>query len=238
MARKKKIKNGSLFNQSKEDKIAECIRCLQENGYGIFKLDGANDSEIKEEEMIQQLTALGHKIVRFEEDLTKVDVRLIKSSDEIVVYFYEMLKRNHPNLDPTTVPNSYAARKAGRSIVNSYISYRIQNAKLSYKSSLEELFQLINVLFDVAPRWGITIEGIGILSVNYNLKFIKSVLKELHRREDFDLQYKIDKKLQEKAYEDYETNIDQRIKELKALSGKPRRGRPRKIKTRGDNNGT
>jgi hypothetical protein len=230
---RKKGSSKNLFTESKKDKIKSCIDCLHENGYGIFKLDG---EDVRVEEIIYQLTALGYKVIRFEDDLAKVDVNFIKSAEDIIRYFHEMWRR-HEKVDSFKIPKTAAEKRICHSIVNFYIQQRIKEGGLSFKASLEELFKIINVLFEVYKDWGIKIEGMGVISINSNRKLINSLLKEIRLREDINLSYEMDKQIYDKCVAEYGDTIDNSITEMKEVE-KPKRGRRKKIKVskRGKNN--
>ena len=232
---RKKGSTKNLFTESKKDKIKSCIDCLHENGYGVFKLDNG-DQDIRIEEIICQLTALGYKVIGLEEDLAKVDVNFIKSSEDIIRYFHEMWKR-HEKVDNFKIPKTAAEKKICHSIINFYIQQRIREGGLSFKAALEELFKIINILFEVYKDWSIKIEGMGVLSVNSNKKLINSLLKEIRLREDINLEYEIDQQIYERCVEEYSDTIDNNLNEMNIIN-KPRpRGRPRKIKvSRRENN--
>jgi len=224
-----KRKSSLLFNQSKKDKIQYCIECLHQNGYGVFKLDDTDD--IKIEEMILQLQSLGHKITRLEEDLVKVDVSKIRNSEDIVMYFYEMLKRNKLNHDPTKIPKNRDERKTDISIVNSYIQHRVLNNNMSSKIALEELFKLIEILFEVYEDWGINLESMGVLSVNSSKGLVNSLLQELKSREDSELEFVISELIYERNSNDYEVVIEESINELDKIQLEPE-VEPKEIKFR------
>jgi hypothetical protein len=222
-------KSSLLFNQSKKEKIQYCIDCLHENGYGVFKVEPDEDTKV--EEMITQLQSLGHKVIRLEEDLVKVDVNKIRNSEDIVKYFYEMLKRYNTNHDPTKIPKNYEERKTDISVVNSYIQHRVVNDKMSSKSALEEFFKLIGILFDMYDYWNVNVETMGLLSINSSKGLVNALLEELKRREDIDLEFIIGELVSERNNKEYNAIVEDSIKQMSEVELK-KDVKPKEIKFR------
>ena len=234
-----KRKQTTLFSKTKDLKLEECISHLNKNGYGVFKLDSKELESVKIEEMVRQLTALGYKVIRLEDRLEKVDVSQIGSSDDVVKYFYELVKRNVPEFDPTLIPKTPEERLKDRSVVNSYINTRVVNNQLSQKAALEELFKIITILFEIFREHGISINGFGILSINGNRGLVNHLLSELRKREDQELNYKFDKMMNTTSKDSYNQIIEEslkRLNEISALSDALGSLARKKIKMRGEKN--
>jgi hypothetical protein len=184
MTRKKR---SSLFNE--EDKTQQCIKYLKEVGYGVFKAE--SPSTVEEEEAVKKLRAVGYRVEHIRDSVVKVDSARISSPDDIAVYFHEMMKRHSPKRHNPKRLTDKNLRLVDHSVINSFISWRVDEGS-SLVDALNDMFIMINVLFDRAKEENIDIRGMGVLSVNTNKPFVLYLLNEVKLRKDAKLQVEID----------------------------------------------
>jgi hypothetical protein len=211
MPRKKAV----LF--SEQDQEQAYVKFLRERGWAVFKLDDLLGS-LEEEECVRKLRAIGYKIEHLHESLTKVDPTKIKSTDDIVVYFHEMMRRfNKKRFNEAKIKDE-SKRAVDRSIVNSYVNWRLETGGVSLYSALEELFVMIDILFEKYRDQDI--RSLGILSVTKNKPFVLMLLQEVNIKRDGQTQFEADQIIRE----DYETHYLERLKsaqeQMRSVTGK------------------
>jgi len=228
MARPKKpTKDAGLF--SGEDFEKKCISYLHENGYAIFKADDIHN--IDEAECVRKLRMVGYRVEHIRDSLVKVDTEKIISADDIVLYFYEFLKRyNRSWFDPDKLSNK-EHRKIDCSVVNSYLRWRVDSGDIALNDAMKELFLLIDTLFEKANEWGIEVRGIGILSINTNKSFVMSLLREANLKKDNTLEYEVEVLINEPDKVTYLNLLDKAKKEMRAAT-RPIKTRRKKISLR------
>lgn len=191
MARKKTVST-PLFDEERQ--LEHCIKVLRNAGYGVLKID--SEINIGEAERVEELKALGYKVEHYKDLLIKVDPCQITSVDDIVVYFYEKLRRApFPFVHPEKLKDK-KYRTIDRSVINTLILWRISEGRLSFKSALEEMFILIDTLFEKAEEWKLKIDRISILSINHNKSLVLDLLREVHVKQDKNLCFKVDQLIQ------------------------------------------
>lgn len=223
MARKKKTKD--LF--SGVDQERQAIDFLRERGYGVFKVGGFTDRE--EIETVKRLQSIGYKVEHARDSLVKVDPRQISSTDDIVVYFYEMMRRHsrvYFSRDKLTDKN---ARTVDRSVVNRLVNWRVEDGDVSLHEALAESFIMIDTLFEKAPEWGVDIKGIGILSPNHNKAFLLSLLNEVRLKQDAGLRFQVDRLVAESDRMSYLSLLEKFRDEMYSVE-EPTSSKRRKIK--------
>jgi hypothetical protein len=187
MARKKVTKNKLIISEEIQEK--SCIDYLRERGYGIFRLE--NELDVEEAESVRKLQQSGYKVEHINDSLVKVDTRKITSADDIVLYFYEKLKRlGEQKIDPQKLSDP-KHRLVDCSVVNTFIKWRTSSAGTSLREAIEELFIAIDILFEKKNEWKADIHSLGILSTTHNKSFVVSLLREVHLRQDQQLTYDI-----------------------------------------------
>jgi len=207
------------------------IDYLRKEGYGVFKLE--NDGlGVLEEERVAELKSLGYKIEHYKDALVKVDPNLITSEDDIVLYFYERLKRSkYPLLVPKKL-RSYKDRAIERSVVNTLLQWRIREGRISLKQALEEIFIMIDILFDKADQFGVIPSSLNILSINHNKPLVFELLREVHKKQDRDMQYKVSQIIKKDDINNYFCLLEKAREEMQSSTEetKPKGNKRREVK--------
>lgn len=113
------------------DKIKKAIISKDQNT--IF----SNDTDFICDACIDYLKYKGYRIIK--PTKSKID---IKSSDDLISYFYVLLDRYHPEY-----VNVYKNIGKDRAIAKSFVSSRIEDGNLSKKAALVESLEIIETVF-------------------------------------------------------------------------------------------
>lgn len=221
----KKKKKDLLFSEKDQEK--HYIEFLRKQGYGVFKVD--DDTEVGEAECVNKLKSLGYLVQHIDERLVKVDLSLINSVDDIVVYFYEKLRRHKKDRDNPAKRTSQDARAVDRSVLNHLINWRVEDGKVSLEEALEEVFLLIDVMFDKAYEWKLDIRSTGILSISKNKPFVLSLLREVHLMRDAKLSFEIDRQIHQENEMQYLDLLETSKKQLQKATKRNNKKTRRKI---------
>ena len=228
----RKITNPKMI-VSLEDQIKQCTDFLSSNGYGVFTLESCG--EVDEAVSRHKLELLGYKVEHMNDALVKIDPKHISSADDIVLYFYEKLRRlDRKKVDPKKMKDK-KCRLVDCSVINNFIKWRLDDSQTSLADAISELFIAIDTLFEKSQEWNLDIRGIGILSITTNKPFILSLLREVHLKQDRELSYQIETLRQQGDLCDYPTLLALSREEMKrSVSLKAPKINKRKIKARSD----
>jgi hypothetical protein len=185
MGRKKRA--ASIFSETDQEK--NCMDFLRERGYAIFKADST--SQVEEEEAVRKLRAVGYRVEHIKDALIKVDPTKIRTVDDVAVYFHEMMSRFNPRRHNRNRLKNKSLRLVDHSIINSFIGWRIDEGA-SLADAIEDLFLLIDLLFEKAEPWNFDIRGLGILSIHSNRPFVMALMKEVKLKKDDRLEFEIE----------------------------------------------
>jgi hypothetical protein len=186
VAKKPKNDKGIM---NKKDQLQGCIDVLKEHGYGVFEL-GESESE-KEQEAIEKLRSVGYKVEHIKDMAVRIEPQKISSADDIAVYFYERLRRFNPqNMDPDKLKDK-KHRLVDCSVINTLIKWRMGEGMISLTEAIEDVFVMIDVLFEKAQEWNLAIYSTGILSVHNSKPLVLTLLREANLRRDAKLEYEI-----------------------------------------------
>jgi hypothetical protein len=178
----------AIFTESDQEK--NCMDFLRSRGYAIFKADGI--SQVEEEEAVRKLKAVGYKVEHIRDSLIKVDPTKIRTVDDIAVYFHEMMSRYNNKRHNQNRLKDKSLRFVDHSIINAFIGWRVDEG-VCLTDAIEDMFLMIDVLFERAGPWNIDIRGMGILSVNSNKPFVLALMKEVKIKKDVRLEFEVDK---------------------------------------------
>jgi hypothetical protein len=185
MAVRKPKQNKGVITE--KEQLKSCIDYLKSNGYGIFKAG----EDFEEKESVEKLKAIGYKVEHIRDATLKIEPHKINSADDIVVYFYEKLKRHNKKLlDPDKLKDK-KYRLVDCSVINSLIKWRMGEGLVSLTEAIEDVFIMVDVLYEKATEWKINVYGVGILSVTGNKPLIMTLLREANLRRDSKLNYEI-----------------------------------------------
>lgn len=196
MARKKS--KNSLFNEGDQEK--SCIQYLKSRGYAVFKAGSTTSAE--EEEAVRKLKAVGYKVEHIQDALVKVDPTQIKTVDDVAVYFHKMMERHNPKRHNPKRLKDKSLRLVDHSIINYFIGWKIDEGA-SLSEAIEEMFLLIDMLFEKKESWDIDIRGMGILSVNNNKPFVMALMREVKLKKDARLTFQVEQLLQTENNQNY-----------------------------------
>lgn len=196
MARRKKT--ASIFSETDQEK--NCMDFLRERGYAIFKADSL--SQVEEEEAVRKLCAVGYKVEHIKDSLIKIDATKIRTVDDVAIYFHEMMSRFNPKRHNRNRLRSKNLRLVDHSVINSFIGWRIDEGAC-LTDAIEDLFLLIDVLFEKAAPWELDIRGLGILSIHNNKPLVMALMKEAKLKKDDRLDFEIEQLKQRQADEGY-----------------------------------
>jgi hypothetical protein len=204
MGRKKRP--SAIFTEADQEK--NCMDFLRERGYAIFRAE--SPSQVEEEEAVRKLRAVGYRVEHIRDSLVKVDPTKIRTVDDIAVYFHEMMSRHNNKRHNKNRLKDKSLRIVDHSIINSFIGWRIDEGS-SVTDALEDMFLLVDVLFEKSGPWNIDIRGMGILSVNSNKPFVLSLMREAKLKKDVRLEFEMDQLVKR----DVEANYLQVLEESK-----------------------
>lgn len=180
-------KKSLIFDEAGQEK--NCMDFLRERGYAIFRAE--TTSQVEEEEAVRKLRAVGYRVEHIRDSLVKIDPTKIRTVDDVAVYFHEMMSRCSPKRHNRNRLKTKSLRLVDHSVINSFIGWRIDEGS-SLTDAIEDMFLLIDVLFEKAGPWDIDVRGIGILSVNSNKPFVLALMKEVKLKKDARLEFEMD----------------------------------------------
>jgi hypothetical protein len=215
---KKPKKKSDLFTAEAQEK--SCMDYLSRQGYAVFKLEPYSDYE--ETEAVEKLKLLGYHIEHARDSLVKIDPTKVNSSDDIVLYFYELLKRIDKGLVDKKKFKDKRERAVDRSVINKLLQWHIQEHQISLRDALEDIFIMIGVLFDKMYDWRLKIRSVGILSCTTNKPLILSLLREVKLMKDSDLSFEVDKILQDDVNANYIRMLDESRVALQEVTELPK----------------
>lgn len=194
-----KKKNSSLFDDS--TKIQQCITYLNEQGYGVFKAEAVE--AVEEEEAVRKLRLIGYRVESPQDSLIRVDVEKITTVDDVAIYFHHMMKRRNPKRHVEQKLKNKKNRLIDHSVINSLISWRLSEGS-SLADALQDVFILIDVLFDESEKRRLDIKGMGILSINSNRAFVLALMSEVRDRKDAKLSFEVEQLIFKHDQETYQ----------------------------------
>lgn len=213
---------------SEEDQERQAIDFLRNRGYGVFKIGNIPDRE--EAEAVKRLRAIGYKVEHIKDALVKIDTKQISSVDDIAIYFHEMLRRHNKIYFDRNKLIDKESRAIDRSILNHLINWRVEEGEVSLQEAISEVFIMIDVLFEKATTWNITVKSIGILSILNNKPFVLSLFREARLKQDSELRFNIDRQIEKKDKDSYFDLLDRSREAMISIKGTVSK-KPRKIKT-------
>lgn len=211
-----KKSNVSLFDD--ETKIQQCIKYLNDCGYGVFKADSVDS--VAEEEAVRKLKLIGYKVESPQNALIKVDVEKVTTVDDIAIYFHHMMKRRNPKRHIAQKLKNKKHRLIDHSVINSLLSWKLDEGA-SLSEALQDLFILIDVLFDEAQKRRIDIKGIGILSINSNKAFVLALMHEVNNRKDAKLSFEVEQLIKKQDQDSYYNILAAASEQLNGSGDKP-----------------
>jgi hypothetical protein len=122
--------------------------------------------------------------------------------DDIAVYFHEMMSRYNNKRHNQNRLKDKSLRLVDHSIINAFIGWRIDEG-VSLTDAIEDMFLMIDALFERAGPWNIDIRGMGILSVNSNKPFVLALMKEVKIKKDTRLEFEVDQLIKRQDEENY-----------------------------------
>jgi len=207
-----------------KQQIKSCVEFLSSQGYAVFKL-GENETT-EERAGIEKLKAAGYKVEHVRDLTVKVEPQRISSADDIALYFYERLRRyNEKCLDPDKLKDA-KYRLVDCSVINSLVKWRMGEGILALTEAIEDVFIMIDVLFEKAKEWNINIYGVGILSVTHNKPLVLTLLREANIKRDTTLSYEIEYEIFTDDSYNYINLLDEakaKVKAAEAGKAKPSR---------------
>jgi hypothetical protein len=186
MARKPKSNKGVI---SDKEQLNNCIEFIKARGYGVFQLGSEDNSG--EKESVEKLRSIGYKVEHIRDATLKVEPQKINSADDIAVYFYEKLRRHDKKLLDSNKLKDKKYRLVDCSVINALIKWRMGEGLVSLTEAIEDVFIMIDVLFEKASEWKINVYGVGILSITSNKPLVVTLLREANMRRDGKLNYEI-----------------------------------------------
>lgn len=174
---------------AEKEQLQSCIDYLKSKGYGVFQF--GKDDNIEEKEIVEKLRSIGYRVEHIKDATIKIDPQKISSADDIAVYFYEKLKRHNKKLLDDDKLKDKKHRLVDVSVINTLIKWRMGEGLVSLTEAIEDVFIMIDVLFEKANEWKIKIYGVGILSITNNKPLVVTLLREANLRRDGKLNYEI-----------------------------------------------
>jgi len=155
--------------------LDDCVRLLRQNGYVVFHPDDGESGFAAAEQMAEFLRSKGYQVRK--DYLRPVEIR---NARHLVEYFYSKLQKTFPRVLLEEKPDIRS-----ETVFASGLIRQRRECGYSKNDALADAVELIDSLFEVAPKRGWEIRSFRFLVSNRTKSMIREVRQLMRERREW-----------------------------------------------------